>query len=49
MTANIGTPMIIPTNPNSFPATKIANKIQKAEIPIESPKILGPIIFPSTC
>ena len=47
--ANTGTPIIIPTSPINSPATSIANNIQKADIPIESPNILGPIIFPSIC
>ena len=46
-TANIGTPTIIPTKPNNFENIKSENSIQNADIPIESPSIFGPIIFPS--
>ena len=49
ITANNGTPIIIPTNPNTLPATNNANNIQNADIPIESPNIFGPIILPSIC
>ena len=47
--ANTGTPIIIPTIPINLPATSMANNIQKADMPMESPSILGPIIFPSIC
>ena len=47
--ANKGTPIIIPTNPINLPATSNENNIQNADIPIESPNILGPIILPSIC
>lgn len=33
----------------NLPITNIENKIQNGDIPIESPNILGPIIFPSIC
>ena len=47
--ANTGTAQIIPIIPNRDPNTKMENRIQKLPNPMESPKIFGPIIFPSTC
>ena len=49
MTAKTGTPKSIPKKPNKPPATRIANNTQKEDNPVVSPKIFGPIIFPSTC
>ena len=49
ITANKGTPIIIPTIPNNLAPIKRENSIQNAEIPSESPSILGPIILPSNC
>ena len=45
----IGTPSSIPGKPHRPPNTRIANTTQKEESPVESPRIFGPIIFPSTC
>ena len=49
ITANIGTPKNIPAGPNIAPPTIIAKIIPIGFTPIESPKILGPKIFPSNC
>ena len=39
----------MPIIPKNFPANKSENSIQNEDMPIESPNILGPIIFPSIC
>ena len=44
-----GTPTSIPMNPKTLPKINNENKIQKALIFNESPKILGPIRLPSIC
>ena len=49
ITANIGTPSIIPAIPNSPPNNVMAKMTQKLESPVELPKIFGPMILPSTC
>jgi hypothetical protein len=41
--------MIIPTNPNRPPPSRIENTTQNADNPVELPKIFGPITFPSSC
>ena len=47
--ANIGTPIIIPTNPNKSPNIIIENNTQNPDIPVLLPTIFGSIIFPSIC
>ena len=49
MTAKVGTPIIMPPTPNIPPNNKMENNTQNGDNPVESPKILGPIIFPSNC
>ena len=49
MTANRGTPTIIPTSPQMLPKNRMENRIQKLDIPTVSPRILGPRTLPSTC
>ena len=49
MTAKVGTPMSSPTKPNNPPKKVTAKITQKADNPVESPKILGPMTLPSTC
>ena len=41
--------MIIPTNPNRPPNSRIENRTPKLETPVEFPRIFGPKIFPSNC
>ncbi len=41
--------MIIPTKPKSPPKSRMENSTQKLDTPVDSPKILGPRIFPSNC
>ena len=41
--------MIIPTKPIRPPPTRMENSTQKLAIPVVSPRILGPITFPSSC
>lgn len=49
ITANIGTPNIIPTNPNNPPNINIENSTQKLLIPVLLPISLGPSMLPSNC
>ena len=49
MTANVGTPITIPTKPNNPPPSKIDVTTQNADSPVEFPRIFGPRIFPSNC
>ena len=39
----------IPATPKTPPKNVIAKITQNPEIPVESPKIFGPITFPSSC
>ena len=41
--------MIIPTIPHKPPNKRIENSTQNADSPVDSPRIAGPIIFPSIC
>ena len=49
ITANIGTPNIMPAIPNRPPNKVIAKITQKLESPVELPRIFGPMMLPSTC
>ena len=49
MTAEIGTAKNTPTNPNNAPPKITTEIIQSGDNPTESPIILGPITFPSSC
>ena len=49
MTAKSGTPMSIPTKPKMPPKKMMAKRTPKDEMPVLSPKILGPRMLPSNC
>ena len=49
ITANVGTPKSIPIIPNKPPPSSIENTTQNGVSPVDSPRILGPIILPSSC
>ena len=39
----------MPVKPNRLPATVMETSTQKPEIPMVSPRILGPMTLPSSC
>ena len=47
--ANTGTPITMPTTPNKLAPSSTANSTQKAEMPIDRPRILGAMTLLSTC
>ena len=49
MIATVGTPNTMPAKPNIPLARMIAITTQIGEMPMESPRIWGPITFPSSC
>ena len=49
MTTKTGTPSSMPQKPNSPLPRIMENMTQKPVMPVELPRILGPIRLPSTC
>ena len=47
--AKVGTPTTMPTTPSKSPPITIATSTHRADTPMDLPKILGPMILPSTC
>ena len=47
--ANSGTPMTMPGSPNRSPPTTMANSTHSDEMPMDWPRILGPMKLPSSC
>ena len=45
----MGTHTIIPGTPHRPPHNTMAKSTQKLESPVRSPRIFGPITFPSSC
>ena len=41
--------MIMPTKPHRPPNSRMANSTQKLDRPVELPRILGPMMLPSSC
>ena len=49
MTTNTGTPRSIPQKPKSPAPRMMENMTQKPLMPMELPRIFGPMMLPSTC
>ena len=49
MTAKTGTPMSMPEIPKRPPPVRMANSVQSAGRPVESPRIFGVRMLPSNC
>ena len=45
----MGTPKNMPGTPARPPPTRMATTTQKLEMPVDSPRIFGPMTLPSSC